>query len=145
MWGWTEIENSEYSRILGRGGAIIEGEERKGATRLRGGEEGGVMTSIHLSHTRPLHTRMKQCPRRNTRPGHFPSHNTRLWVVALAPRIRQRPSVTILAIPAHCGAATILRRPQRWAHPWSTNIQPYFVILFYFLSFCLPSLTILRL
>lgn len=76
MWGKTGIEDREYSRILGRGEAITEGEERKGATRSRGGEEGGVMTSIHLSLTRPLHTRMKQCPRRNTRRGHFPSHNT---------------------------------------------------------------------
>lgn len=129
--------------ILGRGEAMTEGEERKGATRSGGGEEGGVMTSIHLSYTRPLHTRMKQCPRRNTRPGHLPSHNTRLSAVVgcgallpgAAPRTRQRPSVTILLIPANCGTATVLRRPQRWAHPWSTNIQPYFVILSSFLSF----------
>jgi len=59
-------------------------------------------------------------------------HNTRLSaVVALfcpvAPRTRQRPSVPILVPAVSCGTAG---RPQRWAHPWSTNIQPYFVILF---------------
>jgi hypothetical protein len=86
---------------------------------------------------------MKQCPSELlARP--LPFLDTRLSaVVALGALTRSQPAGGS-ADPAkaerghscgHCGTARHCGRPQRWAHLWSTNIQPYFVILFCLVSF----------
>lgn len=128
----------------------------RGRDRIAEGKRGGLKKRVSkrrkrkrrvyaadmagLSQAQEL--RMKQRPpsEHSARsPSPSTSRHTRLSAVAL---LRQRPRILVFC--GYYARYDTARRPQPWEHPWSTNIQPYFVIL-YSLVFGMPSLTFLRL
>ena len=139
--------------ILGRGDAISEGKQRKGVSvRDQEGGEGGAMTSRHGSVEKPSwsFTRAggKQCPSGAFGPSISSFTNTRLSAVVALGALFPEPAGDS-ADPAKADLCSFLRAlggtarhcastSTRWSQRWSTNIQPYFVILFLFDLFCWP-------